>query len=811
MLIGFFVNILVLRNDLGGNPTLREVLRRARETALAAYAHQDLPFDRVVDAVNPARTLSRNPLFQVVVHVRDHLPAARVIDSGPDGESVFTALEPAFDIAHADLSVNFFAVDTGYQGNVLYRTELYRSTTIERFTGWLTQVLDAITGDVDQTLREVQLIDETQRQRILTEWSRGPTPPAERPLTIAELLEPSRQWASDRVALRCGGAELDYPGLHRRSDNLAHLLVSHGVGPGTLVGLSTRRGIDMVVALVGIMKAGAGFFPLDPSYPRARKELMLDDVDPRVVMVTGEALATMPDRPGMTLISLDDPAVRKAMMDPGTVRGRLPAAHPDDPMYLVFTSGSTGKPKGVVGTHRAMTTRLNWQLWNYPLPGKDIRLAQASWTFLEGCMETLGGLAAGATTILADDAEHRDPEALAALVESHGVTQVTAVPTLISALVDSRPEALRSLDRLVCGAEPLTAALQERLLATYGGDGGRELLNNFGATETSGALVRGPLTPPVPLLGTPMVDAQVYVLDDGLNPVPPGVVGELYYAGGQLVQGYWRRPGVTASRFVPNPFAEEPGARFYRSGDRARWTEHGRLEFVGRTDHQVKVRGFRVELGEVDEALKAVDGVAAAAARTWDGEASTTLAGYVVPRKPISDAAERAAFAARVRAEVGQALPGYMTPSSITVLDTLPKTESGKLHRPGLPRPAVSTAGHREPPCTDAERELAAIFVDLLPITDVGRFDDFFALGGDSILSVQLAARAREAGLPISPRLVFENPTVQLLAAAAASKAGGVDDTATRHAPMSASGLSAADLEAATRSWVAAQDGDGVS
>lgn len=803
-LIGFFINILVLRNNLDGNPSLREVLGRARETALAAYAHQDLPFDRVVDAVSPIRSLSRNPLFQVVVHVRDHLPAARVIDTSAAGNTVFTALEPPFDIAHADLSVNFFATDTGYQGNILYRTELYHRSTIERLAGWLTQVIDAFANDADRRLRDVQLLGTQERQHILTEWSRGPEPPADRPLTIAELLEPSRQWDADRIALRCGDVQIDYPALHSRSDNIAHLLADHGVGPGSLVGLSTRRSIDMVVALVGIMKAGAGFFPLDPGYPLARKQMMLDDVAPQVVVVTCEALGTMPESPGVTFISLDDPEVLGVMNGTPGSAGFLPAAHPDDPMYLVFTSGSTGKPKGVLGTHRAMTTRLNWQVWNYPLPDNDIRLAQASWTFLEGCMETLGGLAAGATTILADDAEHRDPEALASLVQRHSVAQVTAVPSLVSAIVDAWPGALRSLYRLVCGAEPLTVSLQERLLANYGGDDGPQLLNNFGATETSGALVRGPMTPPVPLLGTPMPDAQVYLLDDGLNPVPPGVVGELYYAGGQLVRGYWRRPGLTASRFVANPYATEPGARFYRSGDRARWTQDGRLEFVGRTDHQVKVRGFRVELGEVEAALLAVDGVAVAAARTWDVSGSTTLAGYVVPRLPATHDAAKSAFASRVRAEVATVLPGYMMPSSITVLDKMPKTESGKLNRPGLPQPAMSTTGHNEPPCTDTERALAEVFVGLLPITEIGRFDDFFALGGDSILSVQLAARARAAGLPVSPRMVFENPTVQQLAVAVEAGAADRDSAAeadTHHAPMSTSGLSAEQLAAVTQSW----------
>ncbi len=811
-LVGFFVNILVLRNDLRGNPTLREVLNRTRETALAAYDHQDLPFDRVVDAVSPVRSLSRNPLFGVVVHLRDQLPNGRVIDTGPAGDTVFSGLIPDFDMAHADLSVNFFATDgadgIGYTGNVIFRTELYRRVSIERLAGWLTQVVTTFADDAEVKLRDVQLLDPPARRQILSDWSNGDELPSGRPGTIPELLEASRRLAADRIAVRCGGDQIDYPTLHRRSDNFARLLAAHQVAAGSLVGLSTRRGVDLVVALVGIMKAGAGYFPVDPGYPLARKQFMVDDVQPPVMVVTAEALQTMPRRSGMTVISLDDPAVQ-SVLEHQAPRPALPLPHPDDPMYLVFTSGSTGKPKGVVGTHRAMTTRLDWQVLRYPLRGNDIRLAQASMTFLEGSMETLAGLAAGATIILADDAEHRDAEALASLVRRHAVTQLTAVASLVSVLVDQWPDVVRSLTRLVCSGEPVSVSLLERLIATRGDAERPELLNNFGATETSGGLVRGPLSLPVPMLGTPTPRSQVYVLDEALKPVPVGVIGELYYAGNQLVRGYWKRPGLTASRFVPNPYATEPGARFYRSGDRARWTEDGRLEFVGRTDHQVKVRGFRVELGEVEAALKAADGVAAAAARTFDVRGTTTLAGYVVAHQPIPDT-RKPAFVAAVRAELASALPAYMVPSSITVLDEMPKTESGKLNRPGLPRPLVSTTGQSEPPSTATEAAVAAVFGELLSAPQVGRIDDFFALGGDSILSVQLAARARAAGLAVTPRLVFENPTVaQLAAALDAAEPGVAEDTDASTRPMSASGLSPEDLAAVTSHWIALQDGEG--
>ncbi len=817
-LIGFFVNILVLRNDLRGNPTLRDVLTRSRETALAAYANQDLPFDRVVDSVSPVRSLSRNPLFQVIVHVRDHLPATRVIESGSDGEedTLCTSLDPVFDMAHADLSVNFFGTDgtddIGYNGNLIFRTELYRRNTIERLACWLTRVVTEFANDIDQSLRDVVFADPTEQQRILTQWSRGAEPPADRPRTVPELLEASRHREVGRVAVRCAGSDIDYAALHRRSDNLAAMLADRGVRPGSFVGLSTRRGLDMVVALVGIVKAGAAYFPIDPGYPLARKQFMLDDVRPPVVVATVEALDTMPDEYAGTVVLLDDPDVRAAIEStpPPAARPRPP--HPDDSMYLVFTSGSTGKPKGAIGTQRAMAARIDWQLRHYPPRADDIRLSQASMTFLEGGMELLAGLAAGATMILADDVEHRDAEALGALMKRESVAQITAVPSLVSALVDSAPDSVRSLARLVCGGEPVTNSLLQRLTAACAeaGDLGPELLNNIGSTETSGAVSRGRLSMPSPLVGSPVAGAQAYLLDDGLRPVPVGVVGELYFAGDQLARGYWKRSALTSTRFVANPFAAEPGSRLYRSGDLARWTDDGQLEFAGRADHQVQVRGFRVELAEVEAALAAAEGVAAAAARTWEVHDGTSLAGYVVPQQHIAD---EAAFAASVRAAISMTLPGYMVPSSLTVLEAMPKTESGKLNRPGLPRPAVTTSGRTEPARTATERALAAVFADLLSTSDVGRSDDFFALGGDSILSVQLASRARAVGLSVNPRMIFENPTIAQLAAAVdalrADGDGGPADEApeTNFEPMTTSGLSATDLAAVTQLWSKTRNG----
>ncbi|MEO9017008.1 MAG: AMP-binding protein, partial [Mycobacterium sp.] len=561
----------------------------------------------------------------------------------------------------------------------------------------------------------------------------------------------------------------------------------------------------------GIMKAGAGYFPLDPSYPRQRLEFMVGDVftadvSPAVIVVSAATRASMPSPTGVTLLCLDDLDVQEKLAGDGTDRA-LPAPHPDDPMYLVFTSGSTGAPKGVLGTHRSMSARLNWQLAHYPVPEGDIRLAQSSMTFLEGGMELLAGLAAGATMILADDNEFRDPEALARLIVDEHVAQVTAVASLVSVLVDletSRaPEAVRGLRRLVCSGEPVSADLLARLTEVL--DGKTQLLNNFGATETSGAAVRGELVSPTPRLGRPTPGSQAYLLDDALQPVPPGVVGEVYYAGPQIVRGYWRRPGLTASRFVANPFSNpvlgSAGSRLYRSGDRARWTADGVLEFVGRTDHQVKVRGFRVELAEVEAALRSAPGVAAAAARTWACSGVTTLAGYVVPADPLVDAAE---FSASVRAVLAAALPGYMVPASLTVLAVLPLTDSGKLNRPALPPPAVATRGAFDPPVTATEQILVDICAELLGVEAIGRSDGFFSLGGDSILSVQLSARARAAGLDVDPRMIFEHPTFAGLAAAADKRVTAETSTESADAafaPMSVSGLSGDTLANLAAAW----------
>ncbi|WP_277831116.1 non-ribosomal peptide synthetase [Speluncibacter jeojiensis] len=801
-LIGFFVNTVVVRNDLSGDPTPTVAVTRARDAALGAYAHQDLPFERLVDALRPDRSLSRHPVFQVLVQVREAGELSGAF--GGDEQTRLTAIEPRFDTAKFDLTFDFCAVASGtWQGGINFRTDLYDRATIEAMATRLLRVLAAFATEPDRTIGSLDLLGDDERRQVLGELSRSRDTTATAPRTVVELLETSRVVTDpNRAALRCNDSELTYGQLYDRADRLAAVLRGHGAGPETVVALAVPRSIDMVVAFVATMRSGAAFLPLDLRYPAQRLAQMIDRAGPVCVVTTSAAAGSLPA--GAAPLLLDT-------VDLEQVAPAAPAkVHPDNAAYFLYTSGSTGVPKGVLGTHGAMAGRLAWQPELFPVRAvdaagrdTDTRLAQGSLSFLDGGLELLAGLAAGATLVVADDAQARDLEALAGLIRSHPIGQVTAVSSAVTALVESAPDAVASVPRWVCSGEPLTGSLLSGLRRVAPGG---EVVNGYGATETAGSIVRGVIDDRIKV-GRPVPGVQILLLDERLRPVPRGMVGEVYVAGDQLARGYWAQSGVTGARFVANPYPATPGERLYRTGDRGRWNDGGDLEFAGRTDHQVKVRGFRIELAEVEAALRGAPGVTAAAARTWELGGASSLAGYVVLDTGVDEAAGADPVDA-VRAHLSRTLPGYMVPSSLTVLGTMPLTGSGKLDRLALPEPRVRTGGAAEPPRTDTERILAALLRDLLaPAGEVGRGDGFFALGGDSILSIQLAGRARAEGLTISPQLIFENPTVAELAAAcdrAAEETAAVADTAQPEppsAPMSASGLDTDALAALRASW----------
>ncbi|WP_167315955.1 non-ribosomal peptide synthetase [Rhodococcus opacus] len=803
-IVGFFVNTLVLRNDLSGNPTLRTAVLRARETALGAFSHQDLPFERLVDVLGPDRSLSRHPLFQVLVHLRESGAHSEVRAVGVGRDVRLTTIVPESGTAKFDLTVDFHVTDGELRGGLNYRTDLYDRRTVERLATWLGRVLAEFADHPDRHLRDVDVSAPADRERLLG-WSRGDAPDPAAPASVPELLEPSRAFGPDVIAVECGDDTVTYPRLHVLSDRLAALLRRRGAGPGTFVALAVPRSIDMVVALVAVMKSGAAFLPLDLRYPAERLAFMIADAAPVCVVTTGAVGGTLPPVPGVDLLVLDDPATIHDLA--GVAVETLPFPRGDEAAYFLFTSGSTGRPKGVVGTHRAMANRLAWQPRLFPVhppadapDAGDVRLAQGSLSFLDGGLELLAGIAAGARLILADDAEARDLEALARLLGRHPIGQVTAVASAVSVLVDTAPDVVRRVPRWVCSGEPLTPSL---LAALAGTAPDSDIVNAYGTTETAGSIVRGLMEPGVLRVGRPVPGVRLLVLDDALKPVPQGVVGEIYVAGAQLARGYWNRPGLTAARFVAHPSPDRAGERLYRTGDRGSWNPDGHLCFAGRTDHQVKVRGYRIELGEVENALRSAPGVATAAARTYGRDGATSLAGYVVPRDTGPDRDE-GQFLAAVRAHLDRTLPGYMLPATVTALETMPTTGSGKLDRLSLPVPQVATAGHFEPPVTATERALAALFEEILGVTEVGRSDGFFTLGGDSIVSIQLAGRARSAGLVLTPQLVFEYSTLAELAEAcdrAAAQAEPEPEPAEPSAPMSVSGLDPDQLAALRKSW----------
>ncbi|MFE7481224.1 amino acid adenylation domain-containing protein [Streptomyces sp. NPDC057552] len=803
--VGLFVNLLVVRNDLTGNPTLDEIVRRARARAVDAYHHAELPFERMVEAAGAERSLSVNPLFQVLVQLRDEENLLREA-----GGLRWRSLPQHTTTAKYDLSVNFEpdGRSGGWGGELIYRRDLYDEATVRQLADRLGLVLRTMGTEPGRRLHTLELVTEAERQLILDEWSRGPEAAPDRAETLPELIERSRAalglpGRAERTAVECAGRTIDYAELHRRSDRLARLLLARGAGPDRFVAIAVPRSIDMVVALLAVVKTGAAYLPLDLRLPAERLEYMIGDAAPVAVLTRSDALAGLPGTSATPLIPLDGAeAVAELAAQPDE---RLPEeesrrARGENISYFLYTSGSTGVPKGVIGTQRAYAARLAWQPVHYPVPEPDVRLCQGWLSFHDGGCEILAGLIAGARLIVADEAEARDVGSLAGLIENNPIGQVTAVPTAINALIGVSPEAVRSVPRWISSGEPMTEALLRRLRAAAPD---AEIVNNYGATELSGGVVRGPMHRHGLHLGTPVAGARVLVLDRHLNLCPPGVPGEVYAAGHQPARGYWKRPGLSAARFLPDPYADTPGTLLYRTGDRARWSRDGRLLFEGRTDHQVKVRGIRLELGEIEAVMRMAPEVALAAARTHLENDSTLLAGYVTLADPGSD---RDAALASVREHLARELPLYLHPSVLTVLDAMPLTGSGKLNRPALPLPDPRTSGTRQPPRGATEEAVAALFSDVLGTADIGREDGFFALGGDSIISVQLASRARAKGLRVTAQMVFENPTVAELAEACERAAE--DDTPDRGtapgtpaADTEVSGLDKDTLQALLGSW----------
>nr|WP_030410856.1 non-ribosomal peptide synthetase [Streptomyces sp. NRRL S-1448] len=743
--VGFFVNTVVLRCPVDTARPYRDLLDTAAATVLDAFAHDDTPFERLVEAVGATREAGRNPLFDVMVLLHPAPPAAAGL-RGLTAENVTVPRRSAT----FDLSVEFVPDGEGLTGLLEYRTDLFDAPTVVRMAEQLLLLLDGVAAEPDRPLGELPLLAEDDRRRLTTEWNDTALPVA--PATYPGVFEAQAARTPHHTALVAGATTLDYAELNVRANRLAHHLIRRGAGPERLVALRLPRTADMIVALLAVLKAGAGYLPIDPELPAERVEFLLADARPMLVL----------DEPALRAVPGDLPATNPTDAD------RRAPLHPGHTAYVIYTSGSTGRPKGVAVEHRSLTNLLAAHRHGFVAEagGGPLRVALTASFSFDTSLEGVLLMADGHQLHLIDETTRLDPAALVEYVVTHRLDFLDLTPSYLRQLL---PAGLLGDPRhrprvLMLGGEAVGPALWRELAALPD----TAAYNFYGPTECTVDALAGRITGTGrPVVGRPLANVRAYVLDDRLQPVPPGVGGELYLAGAQVARGYLHRPGLTAARFTADPYGP-PGSRMYRTGDLARWTADGRLDYLGRADDQVKIRGHRIEPGEIEAALLALPDVAEAAVLAVDtGQGHARLAAYVAP-----SAAGRPTPSA-LRDALTRTLPGHLVPAAFVVLDALPLNSSGKLDRRALPAPDLDAAPREREfvaPRTPAERELAAIWSEVLGLARVGVTDNFFELGGDSILSIQAVSRARAAGWQLTSRDVFRHQTVADLAAAVATR-----------------------------------------
>ncbi|WP_369166895.1 amino acid adenylation domain-containing protein [Streptomyces sp. R28] len=750
-LVGFFANNLVLRTDLTGDPDFTEVLRRVRAADLAAYAHQDVPFERVVEAVNPARSTARHPLFQTGLNFNNADQQA-ALDLAVDLPGLTALVQPVASPA-AKFDLSFFLTERpegGVSGLLEFATDLFDRDSAARIAARFTRLLTAVTAEPGRPVGEFDIVDDDERRLLLTEWNTtGHEVPS---ATLTDLIEAQAARTPDATAVVFGATELSYAELDARANQLARHLIALGAGPERYVAVLMPVGEDIPVTLLAALKTGAGYLPLDPAHPADRLAFMLGDIAPAAVVTTAElaeAVSPLTDAP---VIHTGDPATAEQSPAPLTGVDR----RPEHAAFVIFTSGSTGRPKAVVVEHRSLVAYLAWATHEYDSLRRRV-LVHSPVSFDLTATGMFGPLISGGTVELVRwTAGGPDPDAHVTRPDF-----VKATPSHLH-LLGVVPEEYSPGGQLVLGGESLLGDVLDAWRTRHPGV---TVLNEYGPTETTigCSLFRiapgDPVPPGVITIGTPAWNTQMYVLDALLRPAPVGTAGELYVAGDLVTRGYHGRPGLTAGRFVANPFGP-PGSRMYRTGDLARWTAAGLLEFVSRVDDQVKIRGFRIELGEVEAVLTAQPGIdAAAVVVREDTPGDKRLVAYVVPEP------DRPADPAALRAAAARALPDYMVPAAFVVLETLPLTANGKIARKALPAPDLGTNGSGRPPAEGTERRVADLFADVLGVPDVSPDDDFFRLGGHSLLVARLVNRVRaDFGAELSMRDVFEHTTVAGLA-----------------------------------------------
>ncbi|MCG0167704.1 non-ribosomal peptide synthase/polyketide synthase [Pseudomonas aeruginosa] len=752
-LIGLFVNTQVLRSVFDGRTSVATLLAGLKDTVLGAQAHQDLPFERLVEAFKVERSLSHSPLFQVMYNHQPLVADIEALDSVA-GLS-FGQLDWKSRTTQFDLSLDTYEKGGRLYAALTYATDLFEARTVERMARHWQNLLRGMLENPQASVDSLPMLDAEERYQLLEGWN---ATAAEYPLQrgVHRLFEEQVERTPTAPALAFGEERLDYAELNRRANRLAHALIERGVGADRLVGVAMERSIEMVVALMAILKAGGAYVPVDPEYPEERQAYMLEDSG--VELLLSQSHLKLPLAQGVQRIDLDQ---ADAWLENHVENNPGIELNGENLAYVIYTSGSTGKPKGAGNRHSALSNRLCWMQQAYGLGVGDTVLQKTPFSFDVSVWEFFWPLMSGARLVVAAPGDHRDPAKLVELINREGVDTLHFVPSMLQAfLQDEDVASCTSLKRIVCSGEALPADAQQQVFAKLPQAG---LYNLYGPTEAAidvthwTCMEEGKDAVPI---GRPIANLACYILDGNLEPVPVGVLGELYLAGRGLARGYHQRPGLTAERFVASPFVA--GERMYRTGDLARYRADGVIEYAGRIDHQVKLRGLRIELGEIEARLLEHPWVREAAVLAVDGK---QLVGYVVLESEGGDWREALA------AHLAKSLPEYMVPAQWLALERMPLSPNGKLDRKALPAPEVSVAqAGYSAPRNAVERTLAEIWQDLLGVERVGLDDNFFSLGGDSIVSIQVVSRARQAGLQLSPRDLFQHQNIRSLALAA--KAG---------------------------------------
>jgi amino acid adenylation domain-containing protein len=763
-LIGLFINTLVLRTDMSGDPSFRELLSRVKEVALGAYGNQDVPFEKLVEELQPERDLSRTPLFQVMFVMQNNPMPELKLGNVTMSPVIIEGATSKFDLT---LSIMEEA-DGNMSGWLEYNTDLFDQPMVESMIGHYNTLLRGIITNADERVSRLPILTDPERKRLLVEFN---DTASDYPLSnsVHQLFEAEAKRAPNAVAVIYEGQKLTYAELNHKADQIACRLQAVGVGPESLVGISMERSVEMVLAIFGILKAGGAYVPLDPTYPKDRLAFMAEDAGVKLILTDSRVLQQLDDI-RVTTLCLDkewETTIPSDNDSPTSGDDQQSAAASENIAYVIYTSGSTGKPKGVMTPHEAVTNMILWMQATYEMTPADRLLQKTALSFDASAWEFFWPLVTGATLVLARPYAEKDGDYMVKTLQEQGVTVLQLVPSLLKLLVEQEGfENCRSLRHVFCGGEALPAAVCERFFERLPQ---ARLTNVYGPTETTMHVTVWECQKDTPErvvpIGRPVGNTQAYILDENMQPVPIGVPGELCIGGVQVARGYLNRPELTAERFIADPFNKRQGRKLYRTGDLTRFRPDGGIEFLGRIDHQVKIRGYRIELGEIESVLRqhsAISDVIVMAREDVPGD--KRLIAYVLG-KP-----DHKLKSSELHNHLLAKLPDYMVPSAFVLLDKMPLLSNGKVDREALPTPEYSRQLLEEEyvaPRNEVEQSLVKIFAEVLGLDKIGVNDNFFLLGGHSLSATQVITRLREtlhADVPL--RRIFEEPTVSGLATA---------------------------------------------